>query len=359
MTQEKNKNKKYDKILQNFKKFSKHPLFGIFIGAFLMVMVQVFGRIGILDSSVVDSLAIIWIYMIVGLGFTLLLGYAGLASLGTAGFIGIGSYVIAFFLGKLGLPFFIAFILGILIAIAVGTIVGFISLRIEGMYLAIITLGLSEIFVEFFKFATKITNGLQGFQLERFKILGFELLEHQIYYIIVFMLVLTMIGVVNLISSPTGRAMLSIKNSTSAAQAMGISILKYRLTTFVLSTVLAVIGGMLYMMYMRSTEPGIWNLGLSLNILAAIVIGGSKSIWGVGLGTFFIFAFDDIILKNIPFFIKYGNATYIMNGVLIILVVMFYPGGIIKLFTDLNRFIKNTIRQLKIYWKEHKYGKDV
>ena len=113
------------------------------------------------------------------------------------------------------------------------------------------------------------------------------------------------------------------------------------------------------MMYMRSTEPGIWNLGLSLNILAAIVIGGSKSIWGVGLGTFFIFAFDDIVLKNIPFFIKYGNATYIINGILIILVVMFYPGGIIKLFTDLNRFIKNSIRRIKISWKEHKYGKDV
>jgi len=323
-----------------------------------MVMLQVLGKTGLVQPSVVDSLANIWIFMIVGLGFTLLLGYAGLASLGTAGFIGIGSYVIAFFLGKLGLPFFLVFLFGILIALVVGTIVGFISLRIEGMYLAIITLGLSEILVEFFKFATKITNGLEGFQLERFEILGHLMLEHEIYYIIVFILILTMIGVVNLVSSPTGRAMLSIKNSTSAAQAMGISILKYRLMTFVLSTVLAVVGGMLYMMYMRSTEPGIWNIGLSLNILVAIVIGGAKSIWGVGLGTFFIFAFDDIVLKNIPFFIKYGNATYIINGVLIILVVMFYPGGIVKLFNDIIRYIKTTAKNIKTSWKEHKYGKD-
>ena len=353
MLQEKYNVKKQNKILQNFKKFSKHPLFGIFIGAFLMVMLQVLGKTGLVQPSVVDSLANIWIFMIVGLGFTLLLGYAGLASLGTAGFIGIGSYVIAFFLGKLGLPFFLVFLFGILIALVVGTIVGFISLRIEGMYLAIITLGLSEILVEFFKFATKITNGLEGFQLERFEILGHLMLEHEIYYIIVFILILTMIGVVNLVSSPTGRAMLSIKNSTSAAQAMGISILKYRLMTFVLSTVLAVVGGMLYMMYMRSTEPGIWNIGLSLNILVAIVIGGAKSIWGVGLGTFFIFAFDDIVLKNIPFFIKYGNATYIINGVLIILVVMFYPGGIVKLFNDIIRYIKTTAKNIKTSWKEH------
>jgi branched-chain amino acid transport system permease protein len=359
MTVEKYNNKKQNKPLQYLKNLSKHPLFGIFIAAFFMVLIQLLGRADIIRPSIVDSLANIWIFMIVGLGFTLLLGYAGLASLGTAGFIGMGSYVIAYFLGRLGLPFFLVFVLGIIIAIALGTIVGFISLRIEGMYLAIITLGLSEILVEFFKFSTNITNGLQGFQLERFKIFGIELLEHQIYYIIVFVLVLTMIGVLNLISSPTGRAMLSIKNSTSAAQAMGISILKYRLMTFVLSTVLAVVGGMLYMMFMRSTEPGIWNLGLSLNILAAIVIGGSKSIWGVGLGTFFIFAFDDIVLKNIPFFIKYGNATFIINGVLIILVVMFYPGGIVKLFTDLYRYIKTLAKKIKTSWREYKYGKDI
>ena len=129
--------------------------------------------------------------------------------------------------------------------------------------------------------------------------------------------------------------------------------------TFVLATVLAVAGGMLYMMYMRSTEPGIWNLGLSLNILAAVVIGGSKSIWGVGIGTFFIFAFDDIVLRNIPFFVKYGNATYIINGILIIVVVMFYPGGIVKLFTDIYRSIKTLFIRIKTSWREYKYGKDI
>ncbi len=347
-----------NKVLQRIKRFSKHPFFGIFVGAFLMVLIQVLGKSGLIKPSVVDSLANIWIYMIVGLGFTLLLGYAGLASLGTAGFIGLGTYAIAFFLGKLGFPFFVAFVLGILIAIVLGTIVGFISLRIEGMYLAIITLGLSEILVEFFKFATKITNGLQGFQLERFQIFGVTLFEHQIYYIIVLALILTMIGVVNLINSPTGRAMLSIKNSTSAAQAMGISILKYRLMTFVLATVLAVIGGMLYMMFMRSTEPGLWNIGLSLNILAAVVIGGTKSIWGVGLGTFFIFSFDDLVLRKIPFFIQYGNATYIINGILIILVVMFYPGGITRLLKDIVHQIMKLYRSIKTIWKEYRYGKD-
>lgn len=358
MILEKYKTSKENKIHQKIVQFTKHPFFGIFIAALLMILVQVLGTAGLIRPSAVDILANMWIYMIVGLGFTLLLGYAGLASLGTAGFIGVGSYVVAFSLGKLGLPLLVAFIMGIVIAIILGTIVGFISLRIEGMYLAIITLGLSEVLVEFFKFATPITNGLLGFQIDRFSIFGILFREHMVYYILVLCLILTMIAVVNLVNSPTGRAMLSIKNSTSAAQAMGISVLKYRLLTFVIATVLAVIGGMLYMSYSRSTIPNLWNLALSLNILAAIVIGGSKSIWGVGLGTFIIFGFDQLVLKSIPFFQTYGNASYIINGVLIILVVMYYPGGLIRLFKDLNGYAKRLYNKLVTSWKEYRYGKN-
>lgn len=345
--------------LQNkIKQFSKQPLFTIFVFAIVAILIRFLGTIGIIAPSIVNVFANIWVYSIVGLGFTLLLGYTGLASLGTAGFIGVGSYIFAYVLGTLGSSFFVAFILGVVIAIGLGTIVGFISLRIEGMYLAIITLGLSEILVEVFKFWTEITKGLVGFQIDRFSILGIQLREEQVYYILVFFLVLTMIGVVNLISSPTGRAMLSIKNSTSAAQAMGISVLKYRLLTFVLSTILAVIGGMLYMAYNRATIPNIWNIALSLNILAAVVIGGAKSIWGIGFGTLFIFGFDQLVFKRIAFFEQYGNASLFINGALIIIVVMFYPGGIMRLFKDLEILIKKFIRWIKLKIKEYRYGKE-
>ena len=340
------------------KNFSKHPFFGIFVFMIFAIMIRVLGTAGIVAPSIVNIFANIWVYTIVGLGFTLLLGYTGLASLGTAGFIGVGSYVFAYVLQTMGSSYFVAFILGIVIAIALGTIVGFISLRIEGMYLAIITLGLSEILVEVFKFWTKVTKGLVGFQIDRYSILGIPLREQQVYFILVFFLILTMIRVINLISSPTGRAMLSIKNSTSAAQAMGISVLKYRLLTFVLSTILAVVGGMLYMSYNRSTIPDLWNIALSLNILAAVVIGGAKSIWGVGLGTLFIFGFDQLVLKRIAFFQQYGNASLFINGALIIIVVMFYPGGIIRLFKDIENLIKKSIRYLKLKVKEHRYGKE-
>ncbi|MFU8793716.1 MAG: branched-chain amino acid ABC transporter permease [Acholeplasmataceae bacterium] len=352
------KNKQTNLWLKKWQSLKKHPFFGVFVAAIVMVLIQVLGTLGLIESNIVENLAKLWIYIIVGLGFTLLLGYAGLASLGTAGFIGLGSYSIAFFLGKLGLPFFISFIIGIMIAILAGSIVGFISLRIEGMYLAIITLGLSEILVEFFKNATYFTGGNITNNIERFNVFGIEMVEQQFYYILVLALVLTMLAVLNIVDSPTGRAMLSIKNSTSAAQAMGISVLKYRLLTFVIATVLAVIAGMLIMGYERSTYPDKWGLAISLNILAAVVIGGAKSIWGVGLGTFLIFSFDQLVLKRIAFFQTYGNASYIINGILIIVIVMYYPGGLIRLFKDLKVLIAKAFSKGQLWLKEYRYGKD-
>ena len=344
---------KKNSFLMHFNKIKHSPMFGILVFLVIMILVRLLGNAGILRQSTIDFISLVLIYSIVGLGFSLLLGYTGLASLGTAGFIGLGTYIISFAFANAGLPFVFALLLGFVVAILMGTIVGFISLRIEGMYLAIITLGLSEIFIEVFKKATTLTNGQNGLQVENFNFFGFLeasnalAYRNAIYFIILAILVIFMIAFINIVNSPTGRAMLSIKNSTSAAQAMGISVLKYRLLAFVIATITAVVGGMLYMPYFEFTEPGIWNLGVSLNILAAVIVGGSKSIWGVTLGTFIIFGLRDIVLKQIPFFQQNGNAVFFFTGALVILIVMYYPGGLVKLFDSLWKKGKLRLQQMK------------
>lgn len=345
--------KKENNFLRQFNQLKNSPMFGILVFLVIMIAIRLLGNAGIMKQSTIDFISLVLIYSIVGLGFSLLLGYTGLASLGTAGFIGMGTYVISFGFASAGLPFFIALILGFVVAILAGTAVGFISLRIEGMYLAIITLGLSEILIEIFKKAITITNGQNGLQVENFNFFGFVeatnalAYRNAIYFIILFVLVISMVAFINIVNSPTGRAMLSIKNSTSAAQAMGISVMKYRLLAFVIATITAVVGGMLYMPYFEFTEPGIWNLGVSLNILAAVIVGGSKSIWGVVLGTFIIFGLRDIVLKQIPFFQENGNAVFFFTGALVILIVMFYPAGLVKLFESLWKKGKVKFQQLR------------
>ena len=134
----------------------------------------------------------------------------------------------------------------------------------------------------------------------------------------------------NLINSPTGRAMLAMKNSTSAAQAMGISLMKFRLLSFVISVIFAAVGGVLYMLFIRTITTStstLLTLTTSLNILGAVIIGGAKSLWGTTFGVFIIYGLQSMFLSNIPFFRENPAFITMVTGVLIIVVVMFFPGG--------------------------------
>lgn len=324
----------------------KHPLFSFVILIVVLAIVQLLFMFteGIISLTVSKAIAQTLIYAIVGIGFSLLLGYAGLASLGTAGFMGLGSYLAGNFLIGYDMPFIVTLLVIILVAVVLGGIVGFISLRIEGMYLAIITLGLSEILLELFKTENIFTGGASGLRKVPFVKLAniLQLDRETSFFLILGVLFIMIVITINLINSPTGRAMLAMKNSSSAAQAMGISILKYRLLAFIMATVYAMIGGALFVAYNRASDPSSWTLSLSLNILAAVVIGGSRSIWGVLLGTFIIFGMDLAVLKNIAFFNKYPGSSMIFSGILIVIIVMFYPGGITGLFTNIKTKIKSS-----------------
>jgi branched-chain amino acid transport system permease protein len=349
------------KWLVKAKHFANHPYFPILLLGAILLLLQIIGQTGLVRPSTLGFINTVLIRYIVAVGFMLLLGYAGLASLGTAGFIGFGAYLMGYLYQSKGIGSELILVIGILLSLLIGSFVGIISLRIEGMYLAIITLGISEIFRILFN-QLPFLGQATGLNLNEIYFLGIRssLTEryNSMYYVIVVLLILIMIWIVNIINSPTGRAMLSIKNSTSAAQAMGISIFKYRVTAFLVATMLAVLAGMLHMLRTTTSNPINWGIDLSLNILAAVVIGGTKNIWGVLIGTFIIYGLKDLVFIHIPFFQTYKNAYLMVNGLLIILVVMFYPGGVIRMFTDLKNFFKKWFRKLSTLWKEYRYGKD-
>lgn len=339
---------------QKFKAVILNPYGHFLLFGVLMFIVLLLRMSGLVQYSFVSALGNTMIYSMVALGFCLLLGYSGLASLGTAGFMGLGAYVTAYFVSDLGLPYLLVFAIAAAASILVGVVVGFISLRIEGIYLAIITLGLSEILVNVFKAAESFTGGSSGKGLLGLEFFGIRVSQEMGFVMVTVVLVLLMSLTLNIINSPTGRAMLAMKNSTSAAQAMGISLLKYRLLAFVLATLYAGIGGIMYMTFVQYSKPEIWSIALSLNVLSAIIIGGSRSIWGTLAGTLIIFGINTMFLQNIEFFRTNPNFIYIFTGLLIILVVMFFQGGLAQLFVMLKLFIKKKIRQ----FKEYRYGEE-
>jgi branched-chain amino acid transport system permease protein len=134
-----------------------------------------------------------------------------------------------------------------------------------------------------------------------------------------------------------GRALNAMRGSEAASQAMGVNLLNHRLIAFALATIYASIAGVLYVHFVRYSFPTVWSLKLSLDFLAMIVIGGLRSIYGTLLGAFIVFAVPDLFLKQLPYF---NQMSYVLNGVLIILVVIFYPNGLIYAGHDIKRFVQ-------------------
>lgn len=336
---------------EHIKPFIKKPHFGFIIVGLILLSVRFLSDV--LPPDLYGAIVLTSYYYIAGLGFALLLGYGGLASLGTGAFVGIGAFGLHYIYRFMEMPLLIAIIAGIVISIIISIAFGFVSLRISGMYLAIVTMGLSQIVIEIIKnipnYASGTSGGfLSGGPRRPLVFLGMELSQDASVLFMAVFVVIAMMIVHNLITSPTGRALLSIKNSETAAQTMGINLLKYRLLAFVISGVFGSLAGVLSMMYMRNASISQIGLTFALNILAAVIIGGTKSIWGILLGTFVIFGLDLAVFQRF----QLGNLSVIINGVLIILVIMFYPGGLIQLFGDIKKFFK----KLRVKVREKIYG---
>lgn len=343
------------------KQITKSPFFAFIVFGIILILLQLIAITGAIKSNVINGLAMVLIYSIVGFGFTYLMGYAGLASLGTAGIVGLGAYLSGFILKTYTtLPYIVVILAVLAVSIVLGVIIGFISLRIEGIFLAIVTLGLSEVLYQIFNNWIDFTGGPNGLSInfhpifqQIFKMKTID--ARRAYFVfIVILTVFIMVITYNLCKSSTGRAMLAMKNSTSAAQAMGISLLKYRLLAFILSTVYAALGGILYFGYNKAALPNSFMLMFSLNILCAVIIGGTRNMWGTIFGTFVVFGINSIFLQKIPFFNKNSWLIYVVIGIIIILVIMFYQGGVVQLVGDIKKAIEKATAKRRLY----KYGED-
>jgi len=315
-----------------------------FVYLFLALnLILLLSEFDVMKYSTVSLFAYIIIFTIVALGLNILLGYSGLMSLGTAGFVGFGAYGVVYF-ETLGFPYEIASLITMVIATVIGLAIGLFSLKVEGVYLAISTLAVGEIFSQIFKRVTWFTNAFGGVHYKYPTLFGLiELDRNMTYIFLTFIMVLMMVVMYHLTKSKTGRAMLAMSRSNSSAQAMGVSISKYRLFSFVVAILYATIGGILYASFYRYVQPLDWNLMLTLLILAMVVVGGMKSIFGTFLGVFIIYGIPKLYLEDL--FSSVSGVAYLFSGILIIVVVMFYPYGMIHVSHD----IKKQYYRFKLY----------
>jgi len=313
----------------------------------------------------VSQLVFIWIYSVVGLGLMLLVGYTGQVSMGHAAFLAMGAYTEAYLQSR-GWPFVLSLASAALVSGLTGVVVGLPALRVKGMYLAIATLAFGFIVEEGVTRAEGITGGSSGFSLGSLEIFGLPIdSEQRFYYVSLAILVLCVLGVMNLMRSPTGRAFVAIRDSEISAQSMGINLARYKTIAFSLSAALAGVAGALYAHKLRFLSPDQFTFLQSIELLIMIVIGGLGSIHGAIFGAaFWILAQQFIVTAKDWLPPEIGQQTGLQPtvfGLFLVAFVLFEPLGLygrwlkIRTFFEIFPFYrKGMFRRQKSYMKSER-----
>ncbi len=280
------------------------------------------------------------IYVMLGLGLNIVIGLAGLLDLGYVAFFAVGAYSYALLNLHYGLIFWIALPLGGLLGAAFGIILGYPVLRLRGDYLAIVTLGFGEIIrlvLENWNTFSFGPSGIANIPKPGFFGMQFSLPASTIYlfYIIVLLVIFTIFVINRLQSSRIGRAWIALKDDEIACQAMGIDKAKTKLRAFALGATWAGMGGVVFAAKTTFINPASFTIWESIIILCTVVLGGMGSIAGVITGA--------LLLILLPEYLRdFGQFRMITFGTVLVLMMVFRPGGMIENVRKTYKFEKQT-----------------
>ena len=230
------------------------------------------------------------IYAIALLGLNLLTGYNGQISLGHGAFFAIGGYTSAIMMHRWGVPFYFTIPPAGALSFAVGVLFGLPALRLEGLYLALVTLSMAVATPQFLKYFDSWTGGSQGIVLKKpappaWLAIG---TDRWLFYLALVALVLVFWAGRNLLIGRTGRALIAIRDHPISAKAMGVNIALYKTTAFGVSALATGIAGALGAVVAGFVSPDSFDVFLSISFLVGSVVGGIATISGALFGGFFI-----------------------------------------------------------------------
>src|SRR5262245_32659793 len=233
-----------------------------------------------LHEYYVSILNLILVATVGALGLNILVGYTGQISIGHAAFMSVGAYTAANLAVRLDLPFWLAVPAGGMMAAAIGALIGVPSLRIKGLYLAIATLA-GQLIIEWtINHVPWISGGVQAsIDVPRPSVLGTQLrTQTQLYFFLLFFAALATVGMINLARSRIGRAFIAIRDQDVAAEIIGINIFRYKLLSFAVASFYAGVTGVLYTYYLGVANYEQFQINVSIDYLAMIIIGGLGSV---------------------------------------------------------------------------------
>ena len=267
--------------------------------------------------------ALVFIFALAVIGLNLLMGFAGQVSLGHAGFFGIGAYTVAVGPTHLGLPSWAALLAGPAIAGIVAFLIGRPILKLRGHYLAVATLGMGLLFAMLFTNEARWTGGPDGMPVPRLVVFGWTVRGSQAWYWISGVsLVIGAWLAVNVIASPTGRALRAIHDSEVAARVLGVDVARYKLLAFVLSAVYAAVAGAYLALFDALVTPAAAGFLRSVEFVTMAVLGGLGSVLGSLVGAAVLVLLPQLLTV-------FHEYEHIALGLIMILCMIFLPAGVV------------------------------
>ena len=274
-----------------------------------------------------QTLGSIGIYVLMGLGLNIVVGFAGLLDLGYVAFFAIGAYTYAFLASPkygLHLPFLLALPAGMAMACLFGVLLGIPVLRMRGDYLAIVTLGFGEIIRILMNNLTTLTGGPQGvLQIESPSLFGLSATRPLHYYYLILAGCL-LVGWVSyqLNRSRIGRAWVAMREDEDVAAASGVNIVRFRLLAFATGAAFAGMGGVIFASRQHAIFPSDFVMLVSINVLCLIIIGGLGSIPGVIAGSVILIGLPEVLRQ-------FADFRLLLFGALLVLMMVARPEGLI------------------------------
>ncbi len=267
--------------------------------------------------------ALVFVFALAVVGLNLLMGFAGQVSLGHAGFMGIGAYSVAIGPAHFGLASWLCLLAGALVSGAVAFVVGRPILRLKGHYLAIATLGFGLLVAIIFTNEAGWTGGPDGMNVQSLTFFGWRVHGSIAWY---WISGVTLIGglalALNLMESPTGRALQAIHGSEIAAQMLGIDVARKKLCIFVISAVYASVAGSYLALFNGLTTPDLAGFLRSIELVAMVVLGGMGSLFGSLVGAAVLVVLPQVL----TLFQEYEQA---LLGLIVMVFMIFLRRGIV------------------------------
>ena len=291
------------------------------VAVLLYILIFTLVETGLATRQLTNLIVPICVYVMLAVSLNLIVGFLGELSLGHAVFMSVGAYAGCLFTVYTDLPVFIgiplAMIIGGLVAAVFGFIIGIPALRLKGDYLAIVTLGFGEIIRSILNSMDIVggSGGLKG--ITKFS-------NYTVAYIVA---VLTILIIANLINSRHGRAIKAVRDNVIAAESIGIDIVKYKISAFVIAAFFAGVAGVLYGHNLAIFKPANFDFNMSIDILVMVVLGGMGNIVGSIIAAVILTALPELLRD----FSEYRMLVY---SIALIAMMIFSSNPTIRNFRD-------------------------